>query len=90
MMNNYQHKWIEVLKAANLKHWEITPQGDDILIMMPNITDLKLIRDNVPEVLGALSLDISEPRERLKFIFHNNYENFEYTLNPTGHDLNEE
>lgn len=88
-MNTYQQKWIEVLKAANLKHWEITPQGDDILITMPNVTDLKLIRDNLPEVIASLSLDIDEHKERLKFIFHNNHENFEYTLNPTEKDLNE-
>ncbi|OCX52088.1 hypothetical protein BEL04_11345 [Mucilaginibacter sp. PPCGB 2223] len=88
-MNNYQQKWIEVLKAANLKGWEITEQDDDILIMMPNITDLKLVRDNLPEVIAALSLDIDEPKERVKFIFHNNHENFEYTLNPTEKDLNE-
>jgi len=89
-MNAYQQKWLEVLKAANLKHWEITEQGDDILITMPNITDLKLIRDNLPEVIASLSLDIEVPKERLKFIFHNNHENFEYTLNPTEVDLNEE
>ena len=88
-MNIYQQKWVQVLKAANLKNWEITEQGDDILITMPNVTDLKLIRDNVPQVIGALSLDIDAPKERLKFIFHNNHENFEYTLNPTAHDLNE-
>jgi hypothetical protein len=88
-MNTYQQKWIEVLKAANLKHWEIMPQGDDILITMPNVTDLKLIRDNLPEVIASLSLDIDEHKERLKFIFHNNHENFEYTLNPTEKDLNE-
>lgn len=89
-MNTYQHKWIEVLKAANPRGWEITEQDDDILIVMPNVTDLKLIRDNLPEVIGALSLDIDEPRQRLKFIIHNNHENFEYTLNPTEKDLNEE
>jgi len=88
-MNTYQQKWIEILQAATLKDWEITPQGDDILIVMPNVTDLKLVRDNLPEVIGSLSLDIDEPKQRLKFIIHNNHENFEYTLNPTEQDLNE-
>jgi len=88
-MNTYQQKWIEVLQAATLKDWEITPQGDDILITMPNVTDLKLVRDNLPEVLGALSLDIHEPKQRLRFYIHNHHENFEYTLNPTEQDLNE-
>ncbi len=89
-MNPYQQKWLEVLKAANIKNWEITSQGDNILVTMPNVTDLKLIRDNLPEVIAALSLDIEIPKARLKFIFHNNHENFEYTLNPTEADLNDQ
>ncbi len=87
-MNAYQQKWIEMLKAANLRDWKIEPAGDDIAIEMPHLTDLKLIRDNLPEVLGQLSLDIHEPKERLQFIFKNGHENFEYVLNPTEEDLN--
>lgn len=59
-------------------------------IEMPSVTDLKVIRDNLPETLGAMSLDISLPKSRVKFIFHNGYENFDYILNPDEHDLNEE
>jgi hypothetical protein len=87
-MNAYQQKWIEMLKAANLHGWEIEPLGENIVIEMPRVTDLKLVRDNLPEVLGSLSLDINEPKERLQFIFKNGYENFEYVLNPTDKDLN--
>ena len=88
-MNAYQQKWIDVLAAANLKDWKIEPMGDDIYIEMPHITDLKLIRDNLPETLALISLDITLPKERLKFRFHNGYENFEYVLNPGETDLNE-
>jgi len=87
-MNAYQQKWIELLKEANLHGWEIEPVGNDISIKMPDVTDLKLVRDNLPEVLGSLSLDIDEPKERLQFIFKNGYEKFEYILNPTDGDLN--
>jgi hypothetical protein len=87
-MNAYQQKWIDILRAANLKDWEINALDNDILIEMPNITDLKLIRDNLPGVLAAASLDNNEPQERLKFIFRNGHENFEYILNPTEEDLN--
>jgi hypothetical protein len=55
---------------------------------MPNITDLKLIRDNLPETLALMSLDIEVPKERLKFIVHNGYERFDYLLNPGNADLN--
>ena len=87
-MNAYQQKWIQVLRSAGLHDWKIEPLGEDIEIEMPHITDLKLIRDNLPEVLGQLSLDIDVPKERLQFIFKNGYEKFEYLLNPTEKDLN--
>ena len=86
-MNTYQKKWIDTLKNANLKNWIIKPQGGDIFVEMPNVTDLKLIRDNLPETLGLMSLDINEPKQRLKFIFHNGHEQFEYLLNPAAEDL---
>jgi hypothetical protein len=88
-MNAYQQKWLDVLNGANLKDWKIEPQGEDINIEMPHVTDLKLIRDNLPATLGAISLDINLPPERLKFIFRNGYEHFEYVLNPGNTDLSE-
>jgi hypothetical protein len=87
-MNAYQQKWLDVLRSVGLKDWKIEAQGNDIAIEMPHVTDLKLIRDNLPTTLGAISLDINLPHERLKFIFHNGYENFEYVLNPNAADLN--
>ena len=89
-MNAYQQKWIEVLKAANLRDWRIEPVENDIEVIMPGVKDLKLIRDNLPEVIAAFSLDNNEPQERLKFIFRNDAERFEYILNPTGEDLTED
>lgn len=87
-MNLYQQKWLDILQHANLPGWEIKALDDGIYIEMPNVTDLKLIRDNLPETLGTMSLDIEVPRSRLKFHFHNEYENFEYILNPNDDDLN--
>jgi len=89
-MNTYQQKWIDTLKNANLQNWVIKPQGNDVFVEMPNVTDLKLIRDNLPETLGLMSLDIDAPKERLKFIFHNGHEQFEYLLNPSNEDLTQE
>jgi len=89
-MNAYQQKWIDVLRAANLKDWKIEPLDNDILVDMPHVTDLKLIRDRVPEVIAAFSLDNTEPKERLKFIFRNAAERFEYIVNPTEEDLSRE
>ncbi|QEM11570.1 hypothetical protein [Mucilaginibacter rubeus] len=89
-MNNYQQKWINTLQNAHIHGWEIKAQGDDIFVEMPHVTDLKLIRDNLPETLALMALDINLPKERLKFIFHNGYEQFEYLLNPAAEDLERE
>jgi len=87
-MSAYRQKWIEVLTNAHIPGWKIEEFEDNIFIEMPHINNLKLIRDNVPEALGAMALDINLPKERLNFIFHNGYENFEYLLNPDEADLN--
>lgn len=89
-MNFYQQKWIDNLNNAHLQGWKISAQGEDIFIEMPNVTDIKLIRDNIPSTLAAMSLDIEEAKHRLKFIFHNGHEKFEYLLNPGEEDLNHE
>jgi len=78
-----------LLNRAHLQGWKISPQGDDIFIEMPHVTDIKLIRDNIPSTLAAMSLDIPEAKHRLKFIFHNGFEQFDYLLNPTEKDLEE-
>ncbi len=89
-MNAYQQKWLELIKKANLQGWVVKAVDNDIYIDMPSITDLKLIKDNIPTTLGAMSLDITEPKSRVRFIFHNGYETFDYILNPDSKDLNEE
>lgn len=88
-MNVYQQKWIDLLKNANLQGWEITPVDNDIRVVMPHVTDLKVIEDNLPQIIAQLSLDIDEPKQRLKFILKNGYEEFEYIINPEQSDLNQ-
>jgi hypothetical protein len=88
IMNLYQKKWLDVLHNTRLPGWKIEAQGEDIFIEMPHVTDLKLIRDNLPETLALMSLDIDVPKERLKFIIHNGHEQFDYLLNPGDADLN--
>lgn len=79
-MNAYQQKWIDILNNANLEGWEITPIGNDIHVTMPHVTDLKVIRDNLPTIIAQLSLDIDEPKQPLKFLIKNGYEEFEYVI----------
>ncbi|MDO3640553.1 hypothetical protein [Mucilaginibacter sp. L3T2-6] len=54
-MNPYQQKWIDLLKAANIPGWKIVPQNENIYVEMPHVTDLKLIKDNLPSTLAAMS-----------------------------------
>ena len=67
-MNAYQQKWVEMLQKANLQGWTVKAVEDDIYVDMPSVTDLKLIRDNVPQTLGLMSLDITLPKTRVKYI----------------------
>jgi hypothetical protein len=48
IINPYQQKWIEVLKNAHFPNWKIEAQDENIYIELPHITDLKVIRDNLP------------------------------------------
>jgi len=79
-MNAYQQKWIEILHNASLNGWEIEPVGNDIIITMPHVTDLKVVRDNLPEIIARLSLDINIPHEPLRLIIKNGYEEFDYVI----------
>lgn len=79
-MNPYQQKWLDILNAASLPGWEIEPVGENIHIKMPHVDDLKVIRDNLPEIIAALSLDIDIPKEHLQLIIENGFEKFEYTI----------
>ena len=79
-----------MLQKANLKGWTVKAVEDDIYIDMPHVTDLKVIKDNIPSTLGAMALDIAVPKSRVRFIFHNGYETFDYILNPDSSDLSEE
>lgn len=86
-MNAYQQKWIEVLQHANVPNWTIAGQGDDILIRVPDNHNIKELADNLELVLAEVSLDITLPKERLKFIIMNSREMVDYVLNPNESDL---
>lgn len=79
-MNTYQQKWIDILHSAPLNGWKVEPVGDDIMITLPHITDLKVVRDNLPEIIAQLSLDIDMPHQPLQLIIKNGYEKFEYVI----------
>jgi len=89
-MNAYQQKWIEVLQHANVPNWTINGHGDDILIHVPDNRPIKELADNLETVLAEISLDITLPKERLKFIIQNSRETVDYTLNPNETDLTTE
>ena len=86
-MNAYQQKWIEVLQHANVPNWKISDQGNDILIRVPDSHNIKEFATNLETVLAEISLDITLPKERLKFIVRNSLEMVDYVLNPGASDL---
>ncbi|WCT13810.1 hypothetical protein [Mucilaginibacter jinjuensis] len=86
-MSAYQQKWIEVLQHANVPNWKISDQDNDILIHVPDNHSIKELADNLELVLAEVSLDITLPKERLKFIIRNSGEMVDYVLNPGESDL---
>jgi hypothetical protein len=60
---------------------------NDILIRVPDNHNIKELADNLETVLAEVSLDITVPKERLKFIVRNSREMVEYVLNPEKGDL---
>lgn len=87
-MNTYQQKWIDILSNAHIKDWKISALNDDIIIDLPAQSNVQTILENLPDVIATLSLDITTPPERLKFILRNNGQHHDYILNPTEADLN--
>jgi hypothetical protein len=86
-MNAYQQKWIEVLQHANIPQWEINVEDGDILIHTPDNRSIKELADNLEAVLAEISLDITLPKERLRFVIRNSREELDYVLNPDKGDL---
>lgn len=89
-MNPYQQKWIDVLQHANVPGWTITGQANNVLIHVPDNRSIKELADNLESVLADISLDITLPKERLKFIIQNSREEVDYVLNPNETDLTTE
>ncbi|MGI4803407.1 MAG: hypothetical protein ACRYFL_01450 [Janthinobacterium lividum] len=87
-MNAYQEKWIEMFQGARIPNWQVKASGEDVEIRVPANVDLKILRDDFPEAVAAMSLDIAIPKQRIRFVLHNGQANTEYVLNPTENDLN--
>lgn len=87
-MNAYQEKWIEMFQGAQIPNWQVKAKGEDVEIKVPINVDLKILRDDFPEAVAAMSLDINIPKQRVRFVLHNGKADTEYILNPTEADLN--
>lgn len=88
-MNAYQQKWVQLFQDTHIPDWKVKAQGGDIEIFVPGDVGLKIVRDNLPQTVAAMPLDITIHKQRLKFILHNGHANNGYILNPTETDLNE-
>jgi hypothetical protein len=86
-MSAYQQKWIEVLQHANVPNWTISDHDGGVLIQVPDNYNIKELADNLEIVLAEVSLDITLPKERLKFVIRNSREILDYVLNPDESDL---
>lgn len=81
-MSKYQQEWKKVLQQQiEFKDWKIRTSGGDILIRVPQITDMKLLEDRFPGLILSLLPLIEAPKSSLKFyIGQSAQSDFIYTL----------
>ena len=75
--------------AASSLLWRVGIVGDLVMHVFDLVLGVVyyMLLKRVNKTLALLSLDIEVPKERLKFIFHNGHEQFEYIINPRAEDL---
>ena len=80
-MSELQIEWIALLQKQDLPGWNIAADGQDVLIQIPDDQDLRLVYDNFPDTVIALSPDIKAAPRKLRFIIGNSKQSFTYELN---------
>ena len=77
----YRSSWVQVLKKQQFADWEIDVHGQAIVIKVSPEKDLKEIESQFAQTFSALSGEVKEQKEWLKFIFYNGTNWFQYVVN---------
>ncbi|HKG08540.1 MAG TPA: hypothetical protein VKB19_18875 [Pedobacter sp.] len=82
-MGKYQQEWKEMLQTHDeFKDWQIRASGGDLLIRVPEDTDMDMLKNQFSDVLAPISPLIKSPKNTLKFYVGSSDEaDFVFTLN---------
>ncbi|AOM79586.1 hypothetical protein [Pedobacter steynii] len=82
-MGKYQQEWKLMLqKEEAFKDWKIRSSGGDLLIRVPEDTDMDVLKMQFSDLIGPLAALIKSPKTSLKFYVGTTTEaDFIFTLN---------
>lgn len=82
-MGKYQQEWKSLLqKEEAFQDWQVRSSGGDLLIRVPEDTDMDLLKMQFSDLIGPMAPLIKSPKTILKFYVGNTNEaDFIFTLN---------
>jgi hypothetical protein len=82
-MSRYQQEWKQMLqKSEAFEDWKIRKSGGDLLIRVPEETDMDLLKIQFSDTIASIAPLIKSPKTTLKFYVGNSDEaDFIFTLN---------
>ncbi|WP_316818779.1 hypothetical protein [Pedobacter nyackensis] len=82
-MSKYQQEWKLMLqKNEEFEQWKIRTSGGDILIRVPEETDMDILKVQFSDLISPIAPLIKSPKSTLKFYVGNSDEvDFIFTLN---------
>ncbi len=83
IMGSYQQEWKEKLqKDEAFADWKIRSSGGDLLIRVPEETDMDLLKVQFADLISPIAPLVKSPKTTLKFYVGNSAEaDFIFTLN---------
>lgn len=82
-MSKYQQEWKKLLQTEEaFKDWKIRSSGGDLLIRVPEDTEMEVLKMQFLDLIGPYAPLIQSPKTSLKFYVGNTAESdFIFTLN---------
>jgi len=82
-MGKYQQEWKSLLqKEEAFQDWQVRSSGGDLLIRVPEDTDMDLLKMQFSDLIGPIAPLIKSPKTTLKFYVGSTKEaDFIFTLN---------
>ncbi|WP_442587524.1 hypothetical protein ACSBL2_15875 [Pedobacter sp. AW31-3R] len=82
-MGKYQQEWKQTMQGnPEFEGWKIRASGGDLLIVVPEETDMDLLKIQFSSLISPIAPLIKSPKARLKFYVGNSDQaDFIFTLN---------